>query len=666
MTVTALPVEMLWNDTAAPLTVVNEGDLRLPKLLAQFGADRLCAVELLPTSDRDEILRRQAISAWLLDNEAVSSALREHSLLPDIPLGEHDFLMEFHRDHINGSRFMESLRSLYAAIDAAVNDDTPDVVRDFASVLGETIEDASALEIKFRDTTFEYVGRAACLSGTVDYVKLSKGDTYVLSNAAVVSGYRLHCYEPLGYRRWEFSEDRAEWAYHHPWMSAPVRAARWLWNRRFDRHVYGPQTIDRLPKEMVPVIERAGREVLAKDDGKGKVSWQLTFAFRYEDGELTIKLIDIHLDTEDSQGKVGLDVTDWERSKQLKHKLFTNFAGYSWLHKWRLERGSRKIAKRATGSGLCQVHRACVLANLPEGAGDYFSLEGKSADDASFKQRFGLHAVRGLCCEETDLPVKALYKGVLKYRVWAASRVAQLVDLSHVLGRMRTISVDGKLPFEFPQVLAEDEHLVKFDSLVPVHLIGQPVAERDPLSASDLRPIRDLSKLNGQIVFLTGHHAGGKTVTEESVAQAVWLAQCGLPVFGENVSFNPKEVLAAVFIERGAGSTAELLLSKLTAVLDVVITSDPARTLVIVDELGTGTQEVDGDDLARQILAKLRSVGCSVLCSTQIQSLARHAESDLGALMFNVSRDNRTIEPGIAAGDLSGLADHVGLSKYLH
>ena len=220
------------------------------------------------------------------------------------------------------------------------------------------------------------------------------------------------------------------------------------------------------------------------------------------------------------------------------------------------------------------------------------------------------------------------------------------------------------MPFEFPDVLETHEHLIRFDSLMPTHLIGQATAKGDMLRAMDLRPIKGLSKLNGKVVFLTGHNAGGKTVTQESLAEMVYLAQCGLPVFGENIAFNPKEVMAVVFIERGAGSTAELLLRKIKATLEVVTQSDPARTLVVLDELGTGTQEMDGDQLARQVLARLHQIGCSVLCSTQIMSLAQHAEKELGALMFQVDRA-RTITPGIGRGDVVGLADRVGLTEYL-
>lgn len=663
--ISKLSEEMFWNNQATPLVVINGEDLRLPKLINRIGGASVRAIDLSATSDRDEILRRQDLSDWLMRNKSVRTALKENMLRPDIPLESDSFLHEFNPEWEAGSCFMQRLRTLSEVMEKSLKQKAPPAVRRFAKQLRDSLSEAEALEQQFQTVAFDYISRAALLSGVVDFVSPASGCSGVLSQKATVSGYRLHCYEPLQYRRWEYDKRRQNWADNHPILSAPKRIAMALWNRRYDRVVYGQQVIDSLPKELEHVLQRVGNQILANDDMSNMATWHLKLAFNYADGELRVKVIDMRVRFTDERGDLNPGVHTSERSKALEHELLTKFRGYSWMHKRRLVRQHRRIFRKSAGVHLARVHAAFVHNNLPEGAGDFFSKEGALVENRAFEEKFGLYALKGLCLEEDDLPVKALYEKVLTYRLWVTSRIHQLYELSRVVETMSATAVSGGLPFEFPDVLKTHEHLIRFDSITPTHLIGQLSAKGVSLTASDLMPIKDLAKLNGKVVFLTGHNAGGKTVTQESLAETVYLAQCGLPVFGENVAFNPKEVMAVVFIERGAGSTAELLLRKIKATLEAVSKSDPARTLVVLDELGTGTQEVDGDQLARQVLAKLHNVGCSVLCSTQIMSLAQHAEQELGALMFQVDRD-RHITPGIGRGDVVGLADKVGLTEFLH
>jgi hypothetical protein len=443
-----------------------------------------------------------------------------------------------------------------------------------------------------------------------------------------------------------------------------MRAMAALWNRRYDRVVYGGQVISTLPTRLEEIIERAGAEVLTNDDMQDAADWRLTFAFHYLNGELRVKIIDMQVNyTKERSDDTRLKASRHQRSKMLEHDLLTSFPGYSRRQLRHLQEQASQIDAQSASDHLARVHKAFIHTNLPGGAGEFFSEEGKLIEDCKFQDEFRDYALKGLFHEAG--PVKELFDHVTAYRSWVSARFEQLRALSGVLSNMQRVSRDGDWPLTMPEVLGESEHLLRFTSLIPTQLIGQATSTGEVLDVSDLVPIQDFTKLNGELVFLTGHNAGGKTVTQETLAETLYLAQCGLPVFGEGVAFNPKEVLAVVFIERGAGSTAELLLRKIKATLATVSESDPARTLVVLDELGTGTQEVDGDQLARQVLARLQHIGCSVLASTQIMSLAKYAETDLGALMFQVDRD-RHITPGIGRGDVTGLAERVGLSEFLH
>lgn len=653
---TQFPEITFWNNDAAPLRVVNKRDLQVPKLMQRIGASKR-GINVSATSDRDEIIRRQELVQWLLNNPSVQTVLAEQELQPEISSRPSLFLDEFNPERSSSSRFMEQLHAVLAVID--VSEDPPASVQAFANEVRESITNAMNTEGSFATTASDHLQRAAMLSGVVDFVRPAVTKSYVDTNTAVVSGYRLHCHKPLNDRRINLPQ----WFDEHTWLGAPARRLTEFWNRQYDRVIYGGRVIDTLPETLRQVILQAGREILEADDMENGASWRLQFAFTYQDSELRVKVIDMQVSFEDKYGTVRKAAAGHHRSRILEHNFLTNFPGYSRRQMSRLRRCQRQINKQSAGDHLARVHQAFVHNNLPEGAGEFFSRDGKVVTDSAFEREFRDYALEGLFHQEG--PVKVLYQEVLAYRQSVAERVAQLKDLSQVVTNMQKVAQEGDWPLELPQVLESGEHMIRFASLIPTQLLGQKRADGHVLKPEDLVPVADLAKLNGKLVFVTGHNAGGKTVTQETLAETLYLAQCGLPVFGQGVAFNPKEVLAVVFIERGAGSTAELLLQKITDTLAVVSESNPARTLVIIDELGTGTQELDGDHLARQVLARLQSIGCSVLGSTQIMSLAQYAEDELGALMFQVDRERR-ITPGIGSGDVSGLATRVGLDQYLH
>jgi len=131
--------------------------------------------------------------------------------------------------------------------------------------------------------------------------------------------------------------------------------------------------------------------------------------------------------------------------------------------------------------------------------------------------------------------------------------------------------------------------------------------------------------LDGQMVCLTGRNGGGKTVAQLSLGDIIYLTQSGLPSFGEDISLNVKKMLGMVFIgSRGEhGSTFESLVIKTR---DVLLAADKYKAneiVMIMDELGAGTQQYSGKNLALRLLKTLHNRGISTIFSTQITEVAR-------------------------------------------
>lgn len=207
--------------------------------------------------------------------------------------------------------------------------------------------------------------------------------------------------------------------------------------------------------------------------------------------------------------------------------------------------------------------------------------------------------------------------------------------------------------------LTDNEHpMVEFDQIAPIHLLTEMTADKIAL-------IGGLPSINGQLVGLTGYHGGGKTTASVTVVHDIFAVQSGIPPLGRGVwRQNVKTDIGLVTVDRGRGSTCERLLEKMTGILTIVSSAKRANVFLVVDELGTGTQEDDGLGLGFDFLEALSLNQISTLFCTQIQGLARKAQEQLGATCFQVQPDYQIV-PGIGNGGMRALRKRSGFDRAL-
>lgn len=134
-----------------------------------------------------------------------------------------------------------------------------------------------------------------------------------------------------------------------------------------------------------------------------------------------------------------------------------------------------------------------------------------------------------------------------------------------------------------------------------------------------------------RIVIITGPNAGGKTVVLKSVGllSAMYFAGLHIPVSPDS-NFN---TIRSIYIDIGDQQSIEEDLSTfsshLSNIRDVIQHAD-AKTLVLLDELGTGTDPVAGAALATATLMRLKDTGSIVLSTTHHGNLKTLALSDEG------------------------------------
>ncbi|MBS3943948.1 MAG: endonuclease MutS2 [Melioribacter sp.] len=119
------------------------------------------------------------------------------------------------------------------------------------------------------------------------------------------------------------------------------------------------------------------------------------------------------------------------------------------------------------------------------------------------------------------------------------------------------------------------------------------------------------------VVLITGPNAGGKTVTLKTIGLIVLLAQSGIPVPvhpDSNLHFF-NHVLVDIGDAQSIEDELSTFSSHLTNIKKIIDSSDK-YSLVLIDEVGTGTDPTEGSAIAAGILITLRDKGARVIATT--------------------------------------------------
>jgi DNA mismatch repair protein MutS2 len=173
-----------------------------------------------------------------------------------------------------------------------------------------------------------------------------------------------------------------------------------------------------------------------------------------------------------------------------------------------------------------------------------------------------------------------------------------------------------------------------------------------------------------RLLVISGPNTGGKTVVLKTTGLAALMAQSGIPVAAQRAVL---PLFDHVLVDIGDEQSIAADLSTFSAHmlnLKSILATATAESLVLVDEMGTGTAPEEGAALAVALLEEFRAKGCLVLATTHHDRLKAYASAAQDVLNGAVEFDDVNLRPtyrlmvGVPGGSSGiAIARRLGLSE---
>ncbi|MCC0652358.1 MULTISPECIES: endonuclease MutS2 [unclassified Clostridioides] len=218
-----------------------------------------------------------------------------------------------------------------------------------------------------------------------------------------------------------------------------------------------------------------------------------------------------------------------------------------------------------------------------------------------------------------------------------------------IFDKITQIKLNIEILSEYDMVFAKAKYSQKINGITPrINNNGyiKIIKGKHPLLTGDVVPLDFEIGKSYRSLVITGPNAGGKTVTLKTVGLLTLMVQCGFDISAKEDS--ELSVFEKVFVDIGDNQSIENALSTFSSHIKniaEIMDSSNNSTLVLFDEIGSGTEPNEGAGLAISLLEEFYSMGCITIASThygEIKKFANlHPEFENAGMMF----DKETLEP---------------------
>ncbi|MDR5708225.1 MAG: endonuclease MutS2 [Armatimonadota bacterium] len=225
-----------------------------------------------------------------------------------------------------------------------------------------------------------------------------------------------------------------------------------------------------------------------------------------------------------------------------------------------------------------------------------------------------------------------------------AARAAELEQAVRILARLDLAFAKARLADELDAVLPElvpHPQLELVQARHPLLVYAQRADPQRPVVPVDVR-----LGMESRTLILTGPNTGGKTVTLKTIGLLQLMLQSGLfvPASPRSRMGVFPQVFADIGDEQSIEQSLSTFSSHLQAIVEILRNARPG-SLVLLDEIGAGTDPAEGSALARAILETLHERQCRVVATTHYGELKAMAYERAGVENASVEFDVETLRP---------------------